>query len=258
MPLSMGIEERYAVTIDETLAGRRAGGSARAKAGELFRRDPWTAIAGVLTGTRTEWRAWRRGGSGERVAGWFLNGRREGWYTFHDVPVGTRGANIDHLVIAPSGVFTVNTKNLKGTIRVGETEIRHAGHRRDYYPKARAEAERAARLLGAALGSPVTVRPVLTILADDWRVDGLPADIFVGSPAATRGWIRSQPGVLSRGAMTAIAGAAHRPVTWRDRPSVGSTCACGGTVVERRRRSDGDPFLGCDRFPACRRTWPHA
>jgi hypothetical protein len=219
----MGTDERSSVTIEGTLAGRRADGSASAKARERLRTDPWTAVAGLVartrttgsrtTRTRTDRRA-GRGANGERVAGWFLNGHREGWHVFHDVPVGTRGANIGHLVIAPSGVFTVNTKDLKGTIHVAEHEIRHNGRPRTYYPKARDEADRAARLLGDGLGRPVTVRPILAILADDWRIDGEPTDIFVGSPASTRLWIQREPDVLSRGEMTAIARVAHRARAW--------------------------------------------
>jgi Nuclease-related domain len=209
-------DERYAVSIDDSLAGRRAGGSASRKAREMFHEDPWTALAGILTRTRTDWRAWRRGATGERVAGWFLNGRRDGWHTFHDIPVGTRGANIDHLVIAPSGVFTVNTKNLKGTIHVAPDAIRHNGRRTSYLPKARAEADRASRLLSTSLGRSVDVRPVLAILADDWRIEGRVEDVFVGSPAATKGWIRRQPASLTRADMTSVAAVAHRPGTWLD------------------------------------------
>lgn len=50
------------------------------------------------------------------------------------------------------------------------------------------------------------------------------------------------------------------PTTRRptSRPSAGSRsgskCSCGGTMVVRRRRSDGHKFLGCSRFPKCRRT----
>lgn len=29
---------------------------------------------------------------------------------------------------------------------------------------------------------------------------------------------------------------------------------CGGEMVERRRRSDGNPFFGCTRYPDCRET----
>jgi hypothetical protein len=32
------------------------------------------------------------------------------WRCRHSIPVGSNGADIDHLVIGPGGVFTLNTK----------------------------------------------------------------------------------------------------------------------------------------------------
>jgi len=31
-------------------------------------------------------------------------------------------------------------------------------------------------------------------------------------------------------------------------------CGCGGHLIRRTRKDDGQPFLGCTRFPTCRRT----
>jgi hypothetical protein len=31
-------------------------------------------------------------------------------------------------------------------------------------------------------------------------------------------------------------------------------CGCGGHLIERTRKDDGRVFLGCTRFPTCRRT----
>jgi hypothetical protein len=61
-------DERNAVSIDDPLsdvARRERVTVAR----ELFREDRWTAPAGIVTRTRTDQRARRRGASGERVAG---------------------------------------------------------------------------------------------------------------------------------------------------------------------------------------------
>lgn len=35
-------------------------------------------------------------------------------------------------------------------------------------------------------------------------------------------------------------------------------CACGGRLILRHRRSDNQPFLGCDQYPRCRNTKPFA
>ena len=133
---------------------------------------------------------------------------------FHDVPVGARGANIDHLVVGPSGVFTVNTKNLTGAIRVNPRTLTNDGHRTNFLPKATAEARRAAGLLTAAMGRPVDVRAVLAILADEWEIVKEPEDVFVRGPRGAKNLMLSQPETLSRREVAELAAASARPSTW--------------------------------------------
>lgn len=62
-------------------------------------------------------RMWHRGYEGERVIGELLSeGLSEKYYVFNDVRFPGRTANIDHIVIGPSGVFVLNTKNWRGTV----------------------------------------------------------------------------------------------------------------------------------------------
>jgi nuclease-like protein len=59
-----------------------------------------------------------RGAQGEEHVGSLLDGLSpEGWRVVHDASLG-RG-NIDHIVIGPAGVFTVETKSHPGPVRVG-------------------------------------------------------------------------------------------------------------------------------------------
>jgi len=247
-------DDSYFVEIEETLVGRKPGASAARKARELRRADPLGVVRSLLLRERTDARAWQKGANGERVAGFFLGRLPGAWHVFHDVPVGERGANIDHVVVGPAGTFTINAKNLTGKVWVGERAVRHNGHPTDYLPKSVAEAERASRLLSAALGRPVEVRGALAILADDWTIDAQPIDVRVGSPHSIRDWLVRLPVTLSPHEVIAIAAAAAKPSTWvRPRARAGDPCSCGGRLVERRRRSDGQVFLGCSRFPKCRR-----
>jgi hypothetical protein len=267
------VEEPYFVRIDETLVGRRAGGSAAEKAREMRKADPLGTFAARVLRGKTDERAWRKGAHGEAFVGWLLKRLPEGWHLFNDIPVGDRGANIDHLLVCPAGVFTVNTKNLTGTVWLAPRTLLHNGHRTDFLPSAAAEARRAARLLTAALGRPVIVRPVLAIIADDWDIKEKPTDVVVGSPRWVKQWLLEQPVALSSREVVDIAGAATKPSTWTARAQAnhrpasakapgrsdmrpGDPCPCGGEVVVRARRSDGAQFLGCSRFPACRRNWP--
>jgi hypothetical protein len=82
---------------------------------ERFGRFGGLAVA--LAGQRQSTRAWATGALGEETLGALLTGRQD-IRALHDRRVrGTRG-NIDHLVIAPAGVFVVDAKNLRGTIRI--------------------------------------------------------------------------------------------------------------------------------------------
>ena len=59
-----------------------------------------------------------RGATGEEQVGGLLDGLAgDGWRVIHDASLG-RG-NVDHILIGPAGVFTVETKSHPGPIRVG-------------------------------------------------------------------------------------------------------------------------------------------
>ena len=81
-----------------------------------------------------------KGRYGEQVTAWWLGRLPAGWHIFNDIPVGDRGANIDHLIVGPGGVFTVNAKNLTGKVWVASGSIRHNGHPTDYLSRAGGEA----------------------------------------------------------------------------------------------------------------------
>jgi Nuclease-related domain len=64
--------------------------------------------------------AWRLGAKGERRTARILARlRRDGFVAFHDLAVPGSPANVDHLVIGPTGVFVIDSKLYRGTVRVG-------------------------------------------------------------------------------------------------------------------------------------------
>ena len=190
------------------------GGFGTAQGRELRRVRPFRSRVDRLLNPRTAERAWRKGAFGERVTGFWLDRLPDGWFVFHDVPVGARGANIDHVVIAPAGVFTVTTKNLTGAIRVNPRTITNDGHRTNILPKATAEARRAAELLSAAVGRAVEVRAVLAILADEWEIVKEPEDVLVRGPRGAKNLMLSQPETLTPREVSELAAAAAAPSTW--------------------------------------------
>ena len=74
-------------------------------------------IALALTGDPQSTRAWERGSIGEQKLAAALAGL-EDLIVLHDRRVpGTRG-NIDHILIAPAGVFVVDAKHYAGLIQI--------------------------------------------------------------------------------------------------------------------------------------------
>jgi Nuclease-related domain len=62
-------------------------------------------------------RTWQRGAHGERHTARLLRRlHRDGFVVFHDLAVPDSPANVDHLVIGPTGVFVIDSKQWTGTV----------------------------------------------------------------------------------------------------------------------------------------------
>ncbi|MFF6824299.1 NERD domain-containing protein [Streptomyces longwoodensis] len=114
----------------------------------------------------SEWDPWRKGLAGERRVGAELNRLgRQGWRVLHSIPLANK-VDIDHLLIGPGGVFTINTKHhYKRAVWVGDDSVKvDHGKPAPYARKSRAEAKRAARVLERYCDFPVPVEPVLVFV----------------------------------------------------------------------------------------------
>lgn len=199
-------EQSASDELGDTLVGRRAGSSRNI--------EPIRARFARLFGVHAHERASNRGANGELVNGWWLGRLPDGWRVLNDVPVGDAGATIDHLVMGPAGVFTINTKNLTGKVWVGPKSILHNRRRTDFLANASAEARLASRLLSTAVGRPVEVRGVLAILCDDWTIKQRPADVYVDATRGVKDWMLRQPAILRAQEVIELAGIASKPGTW--------------------------------------------
>jgi hypothetical protein len=90
---------------------RVAGQHARAKARSLG----WLRFLGGSF--KRDHGTWSQGAEGEEAVGRILDElAADDWFVIHDVSFG--GANIDHIVIGPGGVFTVETKSHAGRFSI--------------------------------------------------------------------------------------------------------------------------------------------
>jgi hypothetical protein len=202
------------------LSLNRAGAMARERAHALKQAAPVRTFLARVLGVRNDERAWRIGADGEeKVASQLEKVLRKDprWRILHAVPVGERGSDIDHVVIGPGGVFTINAKHHPGAkIWVGGDTFMVNGHRQPYIHNSRHEAKRAARLLSASCGFPVEVAGVVVpVRAADVAVKKAPDDVFVVPRAQVARWLRRRPEVLRPDAIETIFAAARHSTTWR-------------------------------------------
>jgi hypothetical protein len=196
------------------------GAEARAQAVAAKEAAPVRTVLARALGVHTDERAWRLGANGEeKVAAQFDKVRKKDprWQFIHAIPVGSRGSDIDHLIIGPGGVFTANTKNHPNAkIWVGGDTFLVNGSRQPYVRNARHEAARAAKLLSAACGYPVHVEGLI-VPVDPIEVDVKtpPRDVHVVTRREIAGWLLRHGDVLDQSQQTAVFDAARRSTTWQ-------------------------------------------
>ena len=166
--------------------------------------------------------ALRRPGQGAGEKAGELVGKRvgrlasRGWHALHSVPVGIGESDIDHVLIGPGGVFTVNTKNHLGQ-RVSATSrgIWVGGYRQDYVRNSIHEAKRATRLLSYACDFPVFARGLIVVIADRFSVREQPDEVIVLRSGDLVKWLKKRPTVLDAATVDTIFEAARREDVWR-------------------------------------------
>jgi hypothetical protein len=123
---------------------------------------PRTGLVGLAVAALVGWRlrfrpseqarTWQRGAAGERHTARLLDRlTRDGYAVFHDLAVSGSPANVDHLVIGPTGVFVIDSKQWTGSVHQGSDGlVWHNHYRLDRtLETVRWEAEVVGRVLGA-------------------------------------------------------------------------------------------------------------
>jgi len=138
---------------------------------------------------------------GEKAVGQYLEKlRTEGYEVFHDV-CGSN-FNLDHVIIGPAGIFTIETK-LWSKPAKGETKIAFDGETltaagwqpgRDPVIQARAQASWLRELLKESTGKKLPVKPV--VLFPGWFIEqaaGTSREVWVLNPKALPEFLKNEP-----------------------------------------------------------------
>lgn len=221
MEHSFGDSGRGPVTLD--LRSRMPG---QAVISELLRSQavvPPRKFLGRLFGASpltSDTEAWYKGALGEREVGRLLARLGPEFVVLHAVPVGKGTTDIDHVVIGPPGVFTLNTKNHGGkkiwaagkTLMINGTKVGHI-HNSAY------EGKRAAELLSTAAGRPMEVTALLVVVgALEVTTKDKAEGVEVLESARLLRWLARRPRLLSAQEIAHISALAARPEVWHVGP----------------------------------------
>ncbi|WP_208012436.1 nuclease-related domain-containing protein [Cellulomonas shaoxiangyii] len=203
------------------ISGARPGSAAREQAvAARAAQGRFTGFLARVFDVRTEERAWRIGADGEEAVAAQIATLGPQWRVLHAVRVGQRNADIDHVLIGPAGVFTVNAKNHpNASVWVGGDTFIVNGQRVPYVRNSRHEAGRASRLLTEHAGFPVDVVGVIAVMGAHrgFTVKQQPRDGAVVVVARRRlsAYLQGLPARLDMRQVEAISDIARRSTTWR-------------------------------------------
>ena len=130
--------------------------------------------------TRRSVRAWEQGALGEQRVGALLDSlRAHGVAPLHDRRIPGSQANIDHVVVAPSGVWIVDSKNYRGRIqrrgRRSDLRLYVKGHDRTHLVSGMEQQYAAVR--AAMSAGDVPVHRVLCFTGGEWPFFAKPFDL---------------------------------------------------------------------------------
>jgi len=178
-------------------------------------------IFGVSPLSRDSW-SWYVGALGELAVGRLLANLGPEWLVLHAVPVGTGSSDIDHVLVGPAGVFTINTKNHSGQpVWVAGRTLMVAGRKTRHLYNAAHEAARASKLLTAAAGFPVDVTGAVVVVSPkSLTIKARPEQVAVVTDAQLLPWLGRFNPALTREELGRISAVAVQPRTWHRRPAI--------------------------------------
>ena len=188
-----------------------------------------------------ESRPWYVGALGELDVAGRLDSLGGEWIVLHSVPIGTRGSDIDHVVVGAAGVFTINTKfHEDARVWVGSRRLLVNGQATDHLRNTRYEATRTQKLLSAAARTEVPVTGVIAIVgAKQITIRERPSDVAVLDAAQLTRWLKKQKPRLDQVQTVALSALVRDAATWtsesQHQPDISGFDALHREVVGAKR-----------------------
>ncbi len=201
---------------ERDLAQNKPGAGLKVKITSMRKESPARYFFSRIFRNQSDEMAWVKGLRGERIVGRQLNRLGRQWRILHSITHGAQGADFDHLVIGPKGVFVVNSKNHSGkVINANAGSFYVDGFKKDYLGIARSDALKAERILSAATGDPIVVTPVIAVLCRDFRDNGARSGaVPVLEATELRQWLKSRSSVLDPARVERLYAIARQEHIW--------------------------------------------
>jgi len=165
---------------------------------------------------------WYRGAKGEIAVASLLAQLPPAWTVFHALPIGNRGSDIDHLVVGPGGVFTINTKHHSGqNVWVAKHTMLVSGRSTPYIRNAEFEASRVGAMLRERMPLLPPVQPVIALVgAKQVTVRERPAKVRVVEAQGLVTWLTRLAVVINESELDLLVDILDDPATWHAAPVV--------------------------------------
>ncbi|TFD65683.1 nuclease-related domain-containing protein [Cryobacterium ruanii] len=210
---------RLLASVVPTATGRFAGQSV---VEELLRqhgdRPPRSRLARTLGASPLDVNelSWLRAAQAEMIVGDILGRLPEGYSVYHSLPIRNTAFWVDHLVVGPGGIFSINSKthwdrDLTGSMRsipIGE-------HAMPYLRDAQFESAQITALLAAVMPGTTVVQPVI-VLVNPHKIllARKPDAVTVIDSPRLRRWLVGRTQVFSAEQQAALTALIDDPTTW--------------------------------------------
>ncbi len=179
-------------------------------------RTPVTPLRARVRRVQSDEPAWRMGEKVEQLVAADIGKLGERWHVLQAVPIGAEVSDINHLVIGPAGVLSLNAKHHRNAaVWVGGDVVMVNGYRQPDVRNSRLEAERVGRLLSTCCGLPVVAAGVVvSVNARSVTIWDQPEDVHIIDRRRLPQWLLSLPTMLDRARVDRIFDAARQSSTW--------------------------------------------
>ncbi|MBB5639902.1 nuclease-related domain-containing protein [Cryobacterium roopkundense] len=160
--------------------------------------------------------AWYLGALGEIEVGKVLSRLPPQWRVFHALPIGKADADIDHLVIGPGGIFTINTKHHRGKkIWVAERSFMVNGQKQAHLRNSKFEATRVTKMLCERMPQLPPAQAVIALVSPGQiTIKSKPDAVQVLDSNNLRRWLLKGPAALSEVELVELTAIIDAPSTW--------------------------------------------